>query len=87
MARGATASSLVIILLPTGGWDSERESLGNVLKLNYHISRQCNLDFSTDYSVYISASNNFGFSPKMQYNFTTEQLSLVNLPWSGANRY
>jgi len=49
--------------------------------------RQCHLSFSTQYSVYVSAANSYGFSPEIQYNFTTEQQSLINLPFSSATSF
>ena len=53
---------------------------------NFLSHRLCNLTFTTNYSVDIRASNSYGESPPVQYNFTTEDQNIFNLPWSGALR-
>ena len=65
----------------------EWQTLYTVLNTMYHCCRQCNLQFSSPYSVSVSASNTVGSSPATLYNFTTEHQSLLNLKWSGASRY
>ena len=53
---------------------------------NFISHRQCNLTFSSNYSVEISSANSYGASGPVQYNFTTETQNIFNLPWSPANR-
>ena len=53
---------------------------------NFVSHRQCNLTFSTNYSVDISAANSYGASGPVEYNFTTETQNIFNLPWSAATR-
>ena len=53
---------------------------------NFVSHRLCNLTFSSNYSVNIRAANSYGVSPPVQYNFTTEDQNIFNLPWSGALR-
>ena len=65
----------------------EWQTLDTVLNVMYHCCRQCHLEFSSPYSVSVSASNRVGSSPATLYNFTTEHQSLLNLKWSGASRY
>ena len=67
-------------------WE-EWQTLDTVLNTMYHCCRQCHLEFSSPYSVSVSASNRVGSSPATLYNFTTEHQSLLNLKWSGASRY
>ena len=53
---------------------------------NFASHRLCNLTFTSHYSVDIRAANSYGVSPPVQYNFTTEDQNIFNLPWSGAGR-
>jgi len=47
--------------------------------------RLCNLSYSSHYWVYVSAANSYGYSPEIQYNFTTDHQPLINLSWSTAS--
>jgi len=49
--------------------------------------RLCNLSYSSHYWVYVSAANSYGYSPEIQYNFTTDHQPLINLSWSSGSSF